>query len=91
MALFLDERNGHRFSAACLDGKNGIIADTDAAPTQFSLSRHDDAAARRLDRARRFARQPDLPLAPEGTVFTLSPYDVLEIPVYEGVTIRISD
>lgn len=91
VALFLDERNGHRFSAACLDGKNGIIVDTDAAPTQFSLSRHDDAAARRLDRARRFARQPDLPLAPEGTVFTLSPYDVLEIPVYEGVTIRISD
>ena len=91
LAFFLDERNGHRFSVACLDGKNGAIVDTAAAPTQFSLSRLDDASARRLDRARRFSRQPDLPLAPEGAAFALSPYDVIEIPAYEGITIRISD
>lgn len=91
LAFFLDERNGHRFSVACLDGKNGAIVDTAAAPTQFSLSRLDDASARRLDRARRFSRQPDLPLASEGGAFALSPYDVIEIPAYEGVTIRISD
>lgn len=91
LAFFLDKRNGHRFSVVCLDGKNGAIVDTAVAPTQFCLSRLDDASARRLDRARRFARQPDLPLAPEGTAFALSPYDVIEIPAYEGITIRISD
>lgn len=91
LVFFLDERNECRFNVTCLDAKNGAIIDTAEAPTQFALSRIDATSARRLDRARQFAGNPALPLAKAGEAFALSPFDVIEIPAYEGVVVRIGD
>lgn len=94
LAFFLDQNNEYRFSATCLDAHNGaVVYAASQTGAQLCLSRRNEDSMNRLrERASTFEEQPEDSFTPAyDKVVALSLDDSIDIPAYEGMTVRIVD